>query len=82
MNNANVGPKTDRLWIYFHSNASGSAGTGGTGRGTYGLVNSTPTTNQVWLAETAGYTVQQEMIAAGFNWATARSARRTVWSMP
>ncbi|HZZ44861.1 MAG TPA: Ig-like domain-containing protein [Tepidisphaeraceae bacterium] len=71
MNNSAIGKSTDRLWISFHSNASGDAGTGGTGRGTYGLVNDGPTTpNQEWLAETAGYGVQQDMLAAGFNWAS------------
>ncbi len=63
MNNESVGNATDRVWISFHTNASGSASTGGKARGTYGLINDPPTTNQAWLADAAGGTFHSEMSA-------------------
>src|SRR5207248_4877464 len=58
MNNSALGSMYDRLWISFHSNASGSSGTG---QGTLGLINTVPTANQAALAKLAGTNVTNEL---------------------
>jgi hypothetical protein len=75
MNNDKVGKATDRVWISFHTNASGSNPTGGSARGTYGLINSPPTTNQAWLADAAGGTFRSEMTALN-------SVHEYAWGLP
>jgi hypothetical protein len=59
------GVMTDRVWLSFHSNASG---TGSGSRGDYGLINSVPTPNQSAYALTMGQTVSQDMTAQNSRW--------------
>ena len=58
MNNAAVGSMYDRIWLSFHTNASGASGTG---QGTLGLINSVPTPNQAALARLAAANVTNEL---------------------